>query len=163
MITSRRPSISSRRKKLAPTPHDAINHSYQLALPCLPAAYLIKLTSLPDRGLDVGPACDTLAFEPCSTSASKLFFVKSYLMRTLSNDSFLTAIPAIDDLTLRLNPSLFERKSSAAILFRGSDALGSRKRNYTSLVRVQNAKGTAAYLQANDDCVEIKYRLPIFS
>src|SRR6266536_2418741 len=52
------------------------------------------------------------------------------VFNTLSNDWFLTAPPPMADLTLRLNPSLFDRRSSAASLFKGSAAFGSRKRNY---------------------------------
>jgi hypothetical protein len=49
---------------------------------------------------------------------------------TLSNGSPFTMPPPILCLTFLLNPSRFCRRSSAASLFRGSEALGSRKRNY---------------------------------
>ena len=48
---------------------------------------------------------------------------------TLSKLSPLTDRPAMAACTFRLKLSLFCRRSSAASLFSGSDALGSRKRN----------------------------------
>lgn len=49
---------------------------------------------------------------------------------TRSNCTPLTDPPAIAVRTLRLKASRFVRRSSAASLFRGSEAFGSRKRNY---------------------------------
>ena len=49
---------------------------------------------------------------------------------TLSNETPFTVPPPSDARTLRLKPSLFALRSSAASLFSGSDAFGSRKRNY---------------------------------
>jgi hypothetical protein len=49
--------------------------------------------------------------------------------RTLSNDWLLTTPPPIADLTLRLKPSLFDLKSSAASLLSGSLAFGSKNKN----------------------------------
>lgn len=56
--------------------------------------------------------------------------VFAHVFNTLSKVWFLTAPPPIADRTLRLKPSLLDRKSSAASLFKGSDAFGSRKRNW---------------------------------
>ena len=52
-------------------------------------------------------------------------------LSTRSNVTPLTLPPPIDDRTLRLKPSRFALRSSAASLFSGSDAFGSRKRNYS--------------------------------
>ena len=57
---------------------------------------------------------------------------------TLSNDWCFTAPPPIAARTFRLKPSRFERRSSAASLFSGSEALGSRKRNYNPEVHISN-------------------------
>jgi hypothetical protein len=56
--------------------------------------------------------------------------ISNYGFNTRSNDCPFTAPPPIDDRTFRLNPSLLDRKSSAASLFKGSEAFGSRKRNW---------------------------------
>lgn len=70
----------------------------------------------------------------CPKSISLWFqpalYRRFYCFRTLSKDSPRTGPPPMDVLTFRLNPSLFDRRSSAASLFRGSEALGSRNRNY---------------------------------
>jgi hypothetical protein len=50
--------------------------------------------------------------------------------RTRSNVWPLTDPPPMAVFTFLLNPSLFDLKSSAASLFRGSDAFGSRNKNY---------------------------------
>lgn len=55
---------------------------------------------------------------------------RTHHFSTLAKLSPFTLPPPIASLTLRLNPSLFAFKSSAASLFRGSEAFGSRKRNY---------------------------------
>jgi hypothetical protein len=51
-------------------------------------------------------------------------------LSTRSKDCPLTVPPPSDERTLRLKPSRFAFRSSAASLFSGSDAFGSRKRNY---------------------------------
>jgi len=53
----------------------------------------------------------------------------SYHFSTLANVSPFTLPPPMANLTLRLKPSLFPFKSSAASLLSGSDAFGSRNRN----------------------------------
>jgi hypothetical protein len=53
---------------------------------------------------------------------------------TRSNVCPLTLPPPRDERTLRLKPSRFALRSSAASLFNGSDAFGSRKRNCLLLV-----------------------------
>lgn len=53
-------------------------------------------------------------------------------MSTLSNDCPLTMPPPIEFLTFLLNPSLLLFRSSAASLFSGSLALGSKNRNWTA-------------------------------
>ena len=55
----------------------------------------------------------------------------SGIYRSTRSKSFpLIEPPAIELRTCRLNESRFVRKSSAASLFNGSDAFGSRNRNY---------------------------------
>lgn len=53
----------------------------------------------------------------------------AYFTRTRSNGCPFTCPPVIEVRTLRLKPSRFDLRSSAASLFSGSEALGSRKRN----------------------------------
>jgi hypothetical protein len=52
-----------------------------------------------------------------------------FYFRTLSKGTPRTVPPPIAVLTFLLNPSLFDLKSSAASLFRGSEAFGSRNKN----------------------------------
>lgn len=68
-----------------------------------------------------------------------VLYPSSHDFKTRSKDWFLTVPPPIDDRTLRLKPSLFNRKSSAASLFNGSFAFGSKKRNcpYISTYPIQ--------------------------
>lgn len=89
----------------------------------------------------------------------------SHLIKTLSNDSPRTEPPFIDVLTLRLNPSRLFLRSSAASLFNGSEALGSRKRNYPHGQRCGCAtmRTRVTHLQANNDRVQVQHRLPVFS
>jgi len=55
--------------------------------------------------------------------------LQALYFNTRSNVTPLTLPPPIDDRTLRLKPSRFALRSSAASLFSGSEAFGSRKRN----------------------------------
>jgi hypothetical protein len=64
-------------------------------------------------------------------------FVTTHLS-TRSKDCPLTVPPPSDERTLRLKPSRFAFRSSAASLFKGSDAFGSRKRNYLLLAIISN-------------------------
>jgi hypothetical protein len=89
------------------------------------------------------------------------------VFNTLSNDWFLTAPPPMADLTLRLNPSLFDRRSSAASLFKGSAAFGSRKRNYRQNISrpAPSLLGALhfAYLEPDNHSLQIQHWLPILS
>lgn len=94
---------------------------------------------------------------------------------TLSYCCAFTAPPLMEVLTFLLNPSLFERRSSAASLLRGSEALGSRKRNCTQRQSAYNSSiwhmvpfvGSfcpylhVTYLQPHNNSVQIQHWLPI--
>ena len=105
---------------------------------------------------------------------------------TRSYCSPLTEPPPIDVRTFRLKPSLFDRRSSAASLFSGSDAFGSRNRNYKTSVLVRalapyqiedmlclleaiyledklGATQRETYLQPNNDSIQVQHRFPILS
>jgi hypothetical protein len=59
-------------------------------------------------------------------------------------------------LAFLLKPSLLSLKSSAASLFNGSEALGSRKRNWTEVILAQRKRKEEAresYLHSNNDCI----------
>ena len=70
--------------------------------------------------------------------------------------------------TFRLNTSRLARRSSAASLFKGSEALGSRKRNYQSISidqkkKKKKKKKKKPYLHADNNGIQIQHRLPILA
>lgn len=70
---------------------------------------------------------------------------------TRSNDSPFTVPPPIAARTLRLKPSRLCLRSSAASLFSGSDALGSRKRNCIPLATRHESQRAEVVLNAPGD------------
>lgn len=102
----------------------------------------------------------------CHTDVSSRSCWRTAHLRTRSNVCPFTVPPPSDARTLRLNPSRFALRSSAASLFSGSDAFGSRKRNCAALVYTFRAwlpllLSSFTYLQTNNDRVQIQYRLPV--
>jgi hypothetical protein len=66
-------------------------------------------------------------------------------------------------LAFRRKPSRLIRRSSAASLFNGSDAFGSRNKNCLAVSYCPDGPGqTMTNLHSHDDGVEIQHRLPIF-
>lgn len=95
---------------------------------------------------------------------------------TRSYISPLTQPPLMDVRTFLLKPSRFNLRSSAASLFRGSEAFGSRNRNYQhqqiSISRQQFVfekslplvhRVIRAYLQPDNNSIQIQHRLPVLS
>ena len=82
---------------------------------------------------EAAPVC------PCSCCTSPAFVVHVPLVSNMKIDYFMTRSyetprtepPPMAVRTFRLKFSRFVRKSSAASLFSGSDALGSRNKNCT--------------------------------